>query len=361
MSKTTSSRTISIESIPVLSFFTGGALLDIGFTQNSVFKVIWRNENNPQFVKGVEYAMSVMNGNGDYKIHNTVSIAKLDANQIAREAFHNTQIPELFGIIGGPPCPDFSEGGKNRGKDGDHGKLSQVYVNHIIALQPTFFLFENVPGLLKTIKHRNFLEHLKAQLSESYVISLEILNALEYGVPQNRKRIFLVGFHKKWFKKHFDVDIPQYYEDWFPWPEKKHPDALTQFNWPTQSPFGGNPEKPRDIPDQLVVEPLICNQNEIASLPNGEEGFNPKSQKFWQIAEGDETGKSFKRLHRWRFSPTAAYGNNEVHLHPTQARRLTVREALRIQTVPDSYALPPDLTLTNKFKMIGNGVPVKLA
>jgi DNA (cytosine-5)-methyltransferase 1 len=79
------------------------------------------------------------------------------------------------------------------------------------------------------------------------------------------------------------------------------------------------------------------------------------------IPEGDVSRKSFKRLHRWRFSPTAAYGNNEVHLHPTLPRRLTVREALRIQSVPDTYILPEDMPLTHKFKTIGNGVAVKLA
>src|SRR5690606_28144652 len=84
-------------------------------------------------------------------------------------------------------------------------------------------------------------------------------------------------------------------------------------------------------------------------------------KKFWQIDEGDVSGKSFKRLHRYRYSPTAWYGNNEVHIHPWKPRRLSVREALRIQTVPDEYILPVDFSLTDKFKMITNGVPCRLA
>jgi DNA (cytosine-5)-methyltransferase 1 len=71
--------------------------------------------------------------------------------------------------------------------------------------------------------------------------------------------------------------------------------------------------------------------------------------------------KSFKRLHRYRFSPTAWYGNQEVHLHPWKARRLSVREALRIQTVPDEYVLPDGGSLSAKFKMICNGVPCVMA
>jgi DNA (cytosine-5)-methyltransferase 1 len=136
--------------------------------------------------------------------------------------------------------------------------------------------------------------------------------------------------------------------------------AKTRFTWPAQSPFGAYPEKPVGIPDELMVGPSISNREETSALSNGLEAFHPKSSKFNSIAEGDVSGKSFKRLHRWRYSPAAAYGHNEVHLHPTAPRRLTVREALRIQAVPDTYAFPSDLPLSHKFKMIGNGVPVKL-
>jgi DNA (cytosine-5)-methyltransferase 1 len=62
-------------------------------------------------------------------------------------------------------------------------------------------------------------------------------------------------------------------------------------------------------------------------------------------------------LHRYRYSPTAAYGNNEVHIHPTEPRRISVAEALAIQTLPAEYELPGDMTLSAMFKLVGNGVP----
>ena len=71
--------------------------------------------------------------------------------------------------------------------------------------------------------------------------------------------------------------------------------------------------------------------------------------------------KSYKRLHRWRYSPTVAYGNNEVHLHPYKPRRLSAAEALALQTLPKEFELPKDMTLTDKFKTIGNGVPYLLS
>ena len=79
------------------------------------------------------------------------------------------------------------------------------------------------------------------------------------------------------------------------------------------------------------------------------------------VAEGDDSKKSYKRLHRWRYSPTVAYGNNEVHLHPYKARRLTVAEALALQSLPKNFSLPPKMSLTDKFKTIGNGVPFMLS
>lgn len=80
-----------------------------------------------------------------------------------------------------------------------------------------------------------------------------------------------------------------------------------------------------------------------------------------RFEEGDDSKKCYKRLHRWRYSPTAAYGNNEVHLHPYKAQRLSVAEALSIQSLPKEFVLPPDISLSAKFKTIGNGVPYLLA
>jgi len=357
--KSTTNTTPDVANTPLLSFFTGAGLLDLGFLQAGFNNIVWRNEYNPNFVRGFEYAMNAHLGI-EHKVTNTNSIHDVSLRKIKKEAFHNTAKPEVFGIIGGTPCPDFAIGGKNKGEHGKHGKLSQIYVNNIIALQPTFFLLENVAGLSRTGKHQPFLKRLKAQLQQDYSLSLRILNALDFGAPQFRERVFLVGFRKRWLRKQFDLRFADGYEGWFPWPKEKYANAKSSFKWPSPTRFGGCPGKPDGIPDELMVGTYICNLEETSRLPNGMDKFNPKSRKFKIICEGDSSGKSFKRLHRWRYSPAAAYGNNEVHLHPVEPRRLTLREVLRIQTVPDSYALPQDLSLTHKYKMIGNGVPVVL-
>lgn len=346
--------------IPVLSFFTGAGFLDIGFMQAG-FETIWCNEYEPAFARGFEYGMSTLTGTKDeYKIHNTKSIDDIDAKEITEQAFDGTQQPSIFGIIGGSPCSDFSRYGKQLGKDGPKGRLTQVYVDRIIALQPTFFLLENVPWLQRAKKHKTFFYDIIEQLSGDYEVVFQILNALEFGVPQDRQRLFIIGFHQKWLEKH--VGAQRLGNEWFPWPEdKRYIGAKKRYHWPRESPFGTTPPKPEDIPEELTVHPFICDQEELAQLPNGTETCEPRSPKFKTVPEGKVSGRSFRRLHRWRYSPTAAYGNLEVHLHPILPRRLSVREALRIQSVPDEYALPPDMALTHKFKTICNGVPVTLA
>lgn len=357
----TSHKKKAYRKVPVLSYFTGAGLLDLGFRRYN-FDVVWRNENNGAFVRGFEHAMEALTGR-THTINNTRSIVDLKPKQILKEAFGDAGAPETFGIIGGPPCPDFSNGGKNLGEHGDNGKLSNDYVKHILALRPAFFLFENVNGLFKTEKHRQFFDRITAKLGKTYLVDHTILNALDFGVPQNRERVFLLGFRYDWLSERMDADTLALANTWFPWPlNEDYEGARDKYQWPARSPFGSQPEKPAGIPERLMVGTHICNPGEdLSTLPNGNDKFNPKSQKFQVIEEGDDTRKSFKRLHRWRYSPTAAYGNNEVHLHPTEARRLSVREVLRLQTVPDEYELPADLPLGHKFKMIGNGVPVNLA
>jgi DNA (cytosine-5)-methyltransferase 1 len=349
------------EPIPVISYFTGGGFLDLGFLSHN-FQVVWRNENNAAFIEGFEHGMSTLFGSdAHHVVDNKESILSVTPKQVLKEAFHNTPRPETFGVIGGPPCSDFANGGKHKGGKGQNGMLSEIFVDHILAIQPSFFLLENVKGLFQI--HKPFLEGLIAKLNTRYSTSLRLLDALDYGVPQSRERVFVVGLHKQWIKNSLGIDKSLNGDgSWFPWRRKKHRDAKTSYLWPSQSPFGGLPKRPTGIPKELMVGTWICDpKTDLTKLPNGLDQFVAKSDKFSRINEGDDSRKSFKRLHRWRYSPTAAYGKNEVHLHPIHPRRLSVREVMRIQTVPDEYVLPEKMSLSHKFKLVSNGVPVTLA
>ena len=364
--------------IPVLSFFTGAGLLDIGM-HNAGFDVIWRNEYYKPFVDGYQYGFSKLVGASpkDFPVCSK-SIAELTPYSIRNAAFNGRIWPESFGIVGGPPCPDFSVAGKHKGENGDNGKLTGVFFDQILGLLPTFFVFENVKGIISNHKNKKYLLSQLLKVATHYVFDIKVMNALEVGVPQDRERVIVVGFHKDYLSDLLDIHelnnlidknkraltenlIVENFDlyNWFNWPHSdKFKSAKTNYDWPTTSPFGEPLDSPLNLPLELCVGSYL---EGLAELENQSDFFNPKSNKFNLVAEGDVSRKSFKRLHRWRYSPTAAYGNNEVHLHPYLARRLSVREAMKIQTVPDGFALPDLMTLSNKYKTIGNGVPVMLA
>lgn len=338
--------------------------MDIGFEQAG-FDVVWTNELNPVFAKmfmSARAGMSIPGAKRKPPKPNGVSVADLKATQVLREAFKGKS-PSMFGIIGGPPCPDFSRGGLNGGGNGINGKLTADFVQLLCRLQPDFFVIENVPGLLQTKKHRRFLNRQIAYLRKSgnFIVDFQILNALQLGAPQDRERLFIVGFRKRLVHRALGRKPKTSERGWFPWPvNPKYRDAR-QLPWPKTSPFGKTPQKPSGIPDELMVYTYLGPHNDPANIANGRDVFQAHSRKFRTRREGDVKNKSFKRLHRYRFSPTAWYGNQEVHLHPWLPRRLSVREALRLQTVPDDYVLPADTTLCAKFKLICNGVPCLMA
>lgn len=268
----------------------------------------------------------------------------------------------LVGFIGGPPCPDFSVAGKNRGRDGDHGKLTESYINSIIMFKPDFFLVENVKGLLTNKKHSLFYKEMKEKLaSAGYLLTDRLTNCIEVGCPQDRDRILLFGIKQSKVKRGQRAKLTQNF-NWNAYLTFDSSVILDKSSWPTTTPY--TPDGVLPVPnylherEELTIEHWF-RKNDVYNHPNAKHHFKPKSglPKMQTIAEGDVSGKSFKRLHRWRYSPTAAYGNNEVHLHPYKSRRLTASEALAIQSLPKEFELPQDMTLSNMFKTIGNGVP----
>lgn len=336
----------------------------MGF-ERAGFEIVWTNENNELFAK--MHAAGITSwrqsrGNGvKAEIFNTKSIEKIKTTDILSEAFQNKK-PAHFGIIGGPPCQDFSMYGSRGGFEGNRGKLTILFFKKIMELKPTFFVMENVTGLIRQKSNREYLAKLLKKLQNFYFIDYKTLNALNFGVPQNRERVFFVGIRKsKVNKRKLVVELNG---QWFSWPVNSvYQDSLTKYSWPDASDYGKRLTKPSEIPIELCVENCLIQKEEIGQVSNASEYFNlyVSEDKLNKIQEGQTNRPSFKRLHRFRYSPTACYGNNEVHLHPYKHRRISVREALRIQGVPDEYVLPPELPLSKKFKMIGNGVPVPLA
>jgi DNA (cytosine-5)-methyltransferase 1 len=349
--------------LKLLSFFTGGGFLDIGFEQAG-FDIVWTNELNHTFSdiyeSGVTSWRRRQNKIVNATISNHNSICDITSNVIIKEAFGGIK-ENCFGIIGGPPCPDFSKGGRHAGGAGPNGYLTGVFIDRICELNPDFFLLENVFGLYRFQKHRAFLlEQIDKLYRKKYILDHTILDALDFSVPQTRERFFLIGFKKKIVENILKRKLNIKEKNWFSWPQPKYHHAKKIFQWPDKNEFGTTPKIPSKVPIELTVWYALNHPKRCLQLPNSNDFFHPYSDKFFRIMEGDVSGYSFKRLHRYRFSPTVWYGHQEVHLHPWEPRRLSVREALRIQTVPDEYIMPEKINLSAKFKLACNGVPCVL-
>lgn len=335
----------------IISFFSGAGFLDLGF-EHAGFRVDLVNEFNAEFLVGYRHSRKKLGSPLPRYGHHLGSIEDFLVGEkrelLARVMDDIRRTDRKIGFVGGPPCPDFSVAGKNAGGDGDNGRLTSVYFELVRLMKPDFFIFENVEGLWRTKIHREYYDQQKALVSDSgYILHDRLTSSINYGVGQHRKRIFLFGCLGE------DKGVE------FPFEETmSHSENVLDIPWPKLSPYeqGSVIDIPAGLPQELTVQHWF-NKNAVNEHPNGSMWFNARSKRIHEISEGDVHRKSFKRLHRWRYSPTAAYGNNEVHLHPYEPRRISVAEALAIQSLPAEYELPDDMPLTTCFKTIGNGVP----
>ena len=355
----------------IFSFFSGAGFLDLGFELQGHYNIVFVNEFHEAFNRIYRYARQNIGiaepryGHHVEDITEYVDGTHEDKMQRLLGWVEESKEEELTGFIGGPPCPDFSVAGKNRGRDGENGKLSETYARLICTALPDFFLFENVKGLYRTARHRAFFEELKQQFRDNrYCLTEQLVNSLEFGAPQDRDRIILGVRQNIADRLNLKTDNGCLAD--FPWEvHKKYKlEEIQNIQWPDKTPYneGVETEMPKEIIEELTVEHW-WKKNDVMHHPNEDMFFKPRAGivRFKTKDEGDVEKKCYKRLHRWRYSPTAAYGNNEVHIHPYLPRRISVAEALAIQSLPANFVLPHDVTLTDAFKTVGNGVPFVLA
>lgn len=311
----------------IVSLFSGAGGLDLGF-KKAEFKTIWANEFDPKIWETFET-------NFPDTVLDRRSIVNIKAEEI----------PDADGIIGGPPCQSWSEAGAGRGINDSRGKLFYDYIRILKIKQPKFFLVENVPGILNPKHKEAFDGFIKAFTEAGYNVNYQLVNANDFDVPEDRKRVIIVGFRKDFNKKFV-----------FPKPRNK---KLTL----------------RDAISDLG-EPLPAKEK---NKTNGDKLSFPNHEYF--IGSYSTIYMSRNRVRSWdEPSFTIQAGARHAPIHPKAPkmqfisqnkrifvpgkedlyRRLSVRECARIQTFPDSYIFKYN-DLTDAYKMIGNAVPVNLA
>src|SRR3989338_5471510 len=162
----------------IASFFSGAGGLDLGFS-NAGFKIVFANDN----WKGCWETFEKNHG--------------LPINKKSITELTHAEIPEVVGFIGGPPCQSWSLAGAMRGINDSRGQLFYNYVNLIKEKKPLFFLAENVAGILSPTHYDEFIKIVQSFKNIGYNVSFKLLDAKYYGVPQDRQRVIIVGYHEK--------------------------------------------------------------------------------------------------------------------------------------------------------------------
>jgi DNA (cytosine-5)-methyltransferase 1 len=322
----------------VISLFSGCGGLDLGFEQAN-FKVAFANDIDKSL-------------NETYELNHKL---KLDNRSI--EDLKGKDLPEADGIIGGPPCQSWSLAGKMLGAKDKRGMLFFEYVRVIREKQPKFFVAENVPGIVSSAHIAEFKKLLALFEEAGYAISYKVLDARDYGVPQERKRVIIVGYRN-------DLGLK------------------FQFPHPTHSKQGGKTIDGRQMQKYVTLKEAIADLPEaLAAIDKNRhaEGLPFPNQEY-MTGSFSTIYMSRNRLKNWDdCSYTIQAGGRHAPLHPSSApmckvsadkwifagespkyRRLSVREAARIQTFPDNFIFVYK-SLADGYKMVGNAVPVKLA
>ncbi len=253
----------------------------------------------------------------------------------------------VAGIIGGPPCQSWSEGGALRGIEDARGQLFYEYIRILQDKRPLFFVAENVSGMLAK-RHSEAVRGFMRLFDEAgYNVNLKMLNANDYNVPEDRDRIFYVGFRK-------DLNIHDFQ---YPAP-LEHKPTLRECIW--------------DLKDSAIPAREKNKTNgEVCKVPNHEYFIGNFSSIFMsrnRVRSWDEPAYTVQasgrqcQLHPQAPKMVKISENQQKFAEGSEKlyRRMTVREVARIQGFPDDFKFVYD-DVNYGYKMIGNAVPVNLA
>ncbi len=251
-------------------------------------------------------------------------------------------------LVGGPPCQGFSNIGSRNPKD-QRNNLTLEYVRMLEIIKPKVFLMENVSGMIsmKSGYYKNILIRKFRRMGYNNA-SYKVLNAADYGVPQLRKRVVFIGS-----LGNGDIVFPSpaYDKESYKIVDDAIMDLVgKEFKVSNHIPMNHNP----------IVKERISYIKEGGGLRKGIPGRLLRgSRSDYKKNRLENFSHIYKRLHRNKPATTMVPGHNAFPLHPTEDRALTVREAARIQTFPDSMVF--EGTRQEQCILVGNAVPVKLA
>jgi DNA (cytosine-5)-methyltransferase 1 len=304
----------------VVSMFSGSGGLDLGFLATNRINILLANDNS-------KYACeSYKNNIGNHIICGDI-----------REL---TELPQADILIGGPPCQGFSTANPNRSFDDPRNWLFKEYSRVLAAVNPDIFVMENVSGMV-TLEKGAVLKLILTELtSQGYNVQYKILNAKNYGTAQSRRRTIIVGtktsFNAKFFYPEPIVNPPLFGK------------YVTVGDVLLKNPLNGHSHN-HDVSNLSEL-----NTKRIKHIPQG------GSMKDCppELQNNSDLKRAMRRLDLNDVSPTIVHNNNDHYYHPTEHRRVTIREMARIQGYPDDYIFYGPKS--EQSRQVGNSVPIPL-
>jgi DNA (cytosine-5)-methyltransferase 1 len=311
----------------LISTFSGAGGLDYGF-HRSGFRTVFACDISPACVE-------TFNTNFPNRPARALDLAAITPAELLEHLPIGRRRDGLVGLIGGPPCQGFSRGNVRRDPSDPRNTLPLRFTEMLRelnrAVRIDFFVFENVIGLRGPM-YQTLLDTVRADMRKAgFQLFQDVLDASDFGVPQRRQRMFIIGLSTS--------SLPGRV---FRFP-KPRPRLTT-----VRDAIAGLP-RPTFYDRGLVGVAVPFHPNHWTS--------QPKSMKFQTGLVTD--GRSFRRLEWDAPSPTIAYGNREISLHPDGDRRLSILEAMLLQGFPKRFRLRGNFS--QQVEQVSNAVPPPLA
>jgi len=310
----------------IVSLFSGAGGLDWGFHYHG-FKI-------PIAIDVSDAAIRTHKRNFKGTHSLVADLIKLGPSGVLAQVKKHIPAGKRIGVIGGPPCQGFSRANVNSQTNDPRNKLPSLYLDIIKTLQRhyvvEFVVFENVLGI-RDKKHAGTYQAIVDRLQNlDFAVTEKELCALDFGVPQNRRRIVLSAMRNG-----------QGYTEVKP---KKRKSISS-----VHEAIGGLAEP---VFFQRNLDPLY-----IPVHPN-HWTMRPISKRFKSPESAPSSGRSFRRLIWEEPSPTVAFGHREIHVHPCGHRRISIYEAMLLQGFPKTFVLEGNLSA--QVEQVSNAVPPPL-
>lgn len=324
---------IPVNQPKVISLFSGCGGLDFGF-HKAGFEIVYANDLSPAVKATYEYNL------GEIDIR--------DIRDVEKKA-----LPDCDIILAGIPCQPFSNAGNRGSMNDERGDLFKEVIEIVDIKRPKIVLFENVRGFLSAKDDNGIAmpERIKKELKRNgYKLHYKLVNAADYGVPQNRHRVVLVGVRE---------DIKNTFL--FPEPLRDKSDLTVGSVLSKKMPLNEEEEIWELSPQSRQLAKFISEGGSWKDVPYEE--LPSRLKKIKDNLKKYRSPNFYRRFARTEIMGTitaASTPENSGIIHPLENRRYSVREIARFQSFPDEFKFIGD-SVAQKYKMIGNAVPVNLA